>query len=222
MNDFIRWIKRFSPGELLLLIVLVVLVPAVIIGGVSIVCKPLHQMLELDYNLLCVISCVMALAVYAVVLILFYNYDWLIPKKKSKPDTALSQGETFPSQTDAEAAVATAPAKKSLGDYLINIADKEMFIRRIFDRLSSSGKGIEVAYMYCALMESGLLSSCDSATFHELLSQAKGDIDIKSLRNLQKHLKNFHENVGNGKRVMDIGEDRENIDAWKKYLENCK
>lgn len=102
-----------------------------------------------------------------------------------------------------------------LKDYLLE--NQEKIMERIKLRVSTQHTGTDLARLYFALQEEGLLSSCDVTTFHKLLASELPNCDLKTVRNLQIAIKKLNDSTNKGK-IKDNGMERKFINEWRAYL----
>lgn len=103
----------------------------------------------------------------------------------------------------------------TLKDYLHG--NQEKILNRIRLRVSTQHTGTDLARLYFALQEEGLLTSCDVTTFHNLLVKELPNCDLKTVRNLQVSIKKLNDSTNKGK-IKDSGIERAFINEWKAYL----
>ncbi len=111
---------------------------------------------------------------------------------------------------------------KSEPESLINFLkgdteQKALLLERIKLRVSSQHKGEDLAILYTALQEEGLLEECDITKFHGALTKEFSAKIIKTERNLQKYVKKLNDATVKWK-VKDQGEVRPKINAYREYL----
>lgn len=104
-----------------------------------------------------------------------------------------------------------------LKDYLV--ANQDMLLEKIKKRVSTHPSGPDLARLYFALQEEGLLRGCDVATFHRTLSSEMPNCDLKTVRNLQVAVKKLNDDTSRGK-IKDISIERTYIDNIRAYLVN--
>ena len=104
---------------------------------------------------------------------------------------------------------------RTLKDYLHG--NQEQILEKIKLRVSTQHTGIDLARLYFALQEEGLLTGCDVTTFHKLLANELPDCDLKTVRNLQISIKKLNDSTSRGK-IKDNGIERSLINEWKAYL----
>ncbi|MCD8305999.1 MAG: DUF6043 family protein [Prevotella sp.] len=119
--------------------------------------------------------------------------------------------------TEKETMPEEGQSPRTLRDYFLH--DKDMLLERIKSRVLTRHTGADLARLYLALQEEGVLDECDVTTFHRLLSQELPDCDMKSVRNLQISIKKLNDTTIRG-RIKDFGVERANIDEWRAYLMN--
>lgn len=106
-------------------------------------------------------------------------------------------------------------ASRTLKDYLHG--NQEMILEKIKLRVSTQHTGTDLARLYFALQEEGLLTGCDVTTFHKLLANELPNCDLKTVRNLQISIKKLNDSTSRGK-IKDNGIERSLINEWKAYL----
>ena len=104
-----------------------------------------------------------------------------------------------------------------LKDYLV--ANQDILLEKIKKRISTHHSGPDLARLYFALQEEGLLRGCDVATFHRTLSSEMPNCDLKTVRNLQVAVKKLNDDTSRGK-IKDISIERTYIDDIRAYLVN--
>lgn len=92
-----------------------------------------------------------------------------------------------------------------------------MILEKIKLRVSTQHTGTDLARLYFALQEKGLLTGCDVTTFHKLLANELPNCDLKTVRNLQISIKKLNDSTSRGK-IKDSGIERSLINEWKVYL----
>lgn len=102
-----------------------------------------------------------------------------------------------------------------LKDYLHG--NKEKVMERIKLRVATQHTGTDLARLYFALQEEGILSGCDVTTFHKLLANEFPNCDLKTVRNLQIAIKKLNDSTNKGK-IRDCGTERKIINEWRSYL----
>ncbi len=107
------------------------------------------------------------------------------------------------------------PASPTLKDYLHG--NQEEILVKIRSRVSTQHTGADLARLYFALQEEGLLTGCDVTTFHKLLAKELPNCDLKTVRNLQVSIKKLNDSTNKGK-IKDSGIERSLINEWKAYL----
>lgn len=103
----------------------------------------------------------------------------------------------------------------ALKDYLHG--NQERIIEKIKLRVSTQHTGTDLARLYFALQEEGILSGCDVTTFHKLLANELPNCDLKTVRNLQIAIKKLNDSTNKGK-IKDCGTERKIINEWRTYL----
>ena len=106
-------------------------------------------------------------------------------------------------------------APLTLKDYLHG--NQEKILNRIRLRVSTQHTGADLARLYFALQEEGILTCCDVTTFHKLLVNELPNCDLKTVRNLQVSIKKLNDSTNKGK-IKDSGIERAFINEWKAYL----
>lgn len=106
---------------------------------------------------------------------------------------------------------------RTLKNYLVSNQDR--LLEKIRKRVSTHHSGPDLARLYLALQEEGLLRGCDVTTFHKTLSSEMPNCDLKSVRNLQVAVKKLNDDTSRGK-VKDICIERSYIDEIRAYLVN--
>lgn len=101
---------------------------------------------------------------------------------------------------------------------LLKPKEKEWLLAKIKAKISENMKAKELAYLKIALQEKDLLHTCEKTTFRRALISHYG-IALKNVRGVQDAEKELTSPIGNtGKRIADLGEDRQIIDAIKAFL----
>ena len=104
---------------------------------------------------------------------------------------------------------------RTLKDYLVENPDT--LLEKIKMNVATHHTGPDLARLYFALQEEGLLRGCDVATFHRMLSTEMPNCDLKSVRNLQVAVKKLNDDTSIGK-IKDLKVERARIDELKAYL----
>ena len=99
------------------------------------------------------------------------------------------------------------------------MANQDILLEKIKKRISTHHSGPDLARLYFALQEEGLLRGCDVATFHRTLSSEMPNCDLKTVRNLQVAVKKLNDDTSRGK-IKDISIERTYIDDIRAYLVN--
>lgn len=106
-------------------------------------------------------------------------------------------------------------SSRTFKDYLLG--NHERILEKIKLRISTQHTGTDLARLYFALQEEGLLASCDVTTFHKLLVNELPNCDLKTVRNLQISIKKLNDCTSRGK-IKDNGIERSLINEWRAYL----
>ena len=106
-------------------------------------------------------------------------------------------------------------ALRTLKDYLVENPDT--LLEKIKMNVATHHTGPDLARLYFALQEEGLLRGCDVASFHRMLSVEMPNCDLKSVRNLQVAVKKLNDDTSRGK-IKDLKVERVRIDELKAYL----
>lgn len=143
----------------------------------------------------------------------FYN-----EKKTIDSGNIVAEGiEGLPANHDGQDETETAnpDALRTLKDYLVENPDT--LLEKIKMNVATHHTGPDLARLYFALQEEGLLRGCDVASFHRMLSAEMPNCDLKSVRNLQVAVKKLNDDTSRGK-IKDLKVERVRIDELKAYL----
>lgn len=86
-----------------------------------------------------------------------------------------------------------------------------------FLKLRSSGNDLAMLYIY--LHEDSHIRSCDISTFHDALSEHYPDHKFVGLRGVQKAHQQLTTPMMGGKRMIDMGQDKKNLDNIRIHFE---
>lgn len=86
-----------------------------------------------------------------------------------------------------------------------------------FLKLRSSGNDLAMLYIY--LHEDSHIRSCDISTFHDALSEHYPDHKFVGLRGVQKAHQQLTTPMMGGKRMIDMGQDKKNLDNIRNHFE---
>lgn len=86
-----------------------------------------------------------------------------------------------------------------------------------FLKLRSSGNDLAMLYIY--LHEDSQIRSCDISTFHDALSEHYPDHKFVGLRGVQKAHQQLTTPMMGGKRMIDMGQDKKNLDNIRNHFE---
>ena len=86
-----------------------------------------------------------------------------------------------------------------------------------FLKLRSSGN--ELAMLYIYLHEDSHIRSCDISTFHNALSEHYPEYKFVGLRGVQKAHQQLTTPMMGGKRMIDMGQDKKNLDNIRNHFE---
>lgn len=86
-----------------------------------------------------------------------------------------------------------------------------------FLKLRSSGNDLAMLYIY--LHEDSHIRSCDISTFHDALSEHYPDYKFVGLRGVQKAHQQLTTPMMGGKRMIDMGHDKKNLDNIRNHFE---
>lgn len=101
---------------------------------------------------------------------------------------------------------------------LLKPKEKEWLLAKIKAKISENMAAKELAYLKIALQEKDLLHTCGKTAFCRALTSHYG-INFKNVRGVRDAEKELTSLIGNtGKRIADIGEDRQKIDAFKAFI----
>lgn len=139
--------------------------------------------------------------------------DWIEFKQSKKKNVITKKGSAQTSkrgpgrQTD----------ERTLEE-LLKPKEKEWLLAKIKAKISENMAAKELAYLKIALQEKDLLHTCGKTAFCRALTSHYG-INFKNVRGVQDAEKELTSLIGNtGKRIADIGEDRQKIDAFKAFI----
>ncbi len=86
-----------------------------------------------------------------------------------------------------------------------------------FLKLRSSGNDLAMLYIY--LHEDSHIRSCDISTFHDALSEHYPEYKFVGLRGVQKAHQQLTTPMMGGKRMIDMGQDKKNLDNIRNHFE---
>lgn len=86
-----------------------------------------------------------------------------------------------------------------------------------FLKLRSSGNDLAMLYIY--LHEDSHIRSCDISTFHDALSEHYPEHKFVGLRGVQKAHQQLTTPMMGGKRMIDMGQDKKNLDNIRNHFE---
>lgn len=86
-----------------------------------------------------------------------------------------------------------------------------------FLKLRSSGNDLAILYIY--LHEDSHIRSCDISTFHDALSEHYPEHKFVGLRGVQKAYQQLTTPMMGGKRMIDMGQDKKNLDNIRNHFE---
>lgn len=86
-----------------------------------------------------------------------------------------------------------------------------------FLKLRSSGNDLAMLYIY--LHEDSHIRSCDISTFHDALSEHYPEYKFVGLRGVQKAHQQLTTPMMGGKRMIDMGQDKKNLDNIRIHFE---
>ena len=86
-----------------------------------------------------------------------------------------------------------------------------------FLKLRSSGNDLALLYIY--LHEDSHIRSCDISTFHDALSEHYPEHKFVGLRGVQKAHQQLTTPMMGGKRMIDMGQDKKNLDNIRNHFE---
>jgi len=145
-------------------------------------------------------------------------------------DDAIEEIENEDSTTTPEviadeeiATSATEPKKRgrkkvrvSLDSLLPN--DTERMKDRIYEFLKLRSSGNDLAMLYIFLQEESHICGCDITTFHSALTEHYPEQKLVGLRGVQKAHQFLTTPMMGGKRMIDMGQDKKNLDNIKVHF----
>ena len=125
---------------------------------------------------------------------------------------------------DEETATQTIKPKKrgrkkvraSLDSLLPN--DTERMKDRIYEFLKLRSSGNDLAMLYIFLHEESHICGCDITTFHNALTEHYPEQKLVGLRGVQKAHQFLTTPMMGGKRMIDMGQDKKNLDNIKVHF----
>ncbi len=125
---------------------------------------------------------------------------------------------------DEEIAISTTEPKKrgrkkvrvSLDSLLPN--DTERMKDRISEFLKLRSSGNDLAMLYIFLHEESHICGCDITTFHNALTEHYSEQKLVGLRGVQKAHQFLTTPMMGGKRMIDMGQDKKNLDNIKVHF----
>lgn len=100
--------------------------------------------------------------------------------------------------------------RASLDTLIPNDTDRMKVKISEFIKLRSSGS--DIAMLYIFLQEESHIGSCDITTFHNALSEHYPEHKFVGLRGVQKAHQQLVTPMLGGKRMIDLGQDRKNLE----------
>lgn len=139
--------------------------------------------------------------------------------EEERPEAALTDDEV--SEVTDEKKEPKKRGRKKVRETLDNLIpdDTDRIKGKISEFLKLRSSGNDLAMLYIYLHEDSHIRSCDISTFHDALSEHYPEYKFVGLRGVQKAHQQLTTPMMGGKRMIDMGQDKKNLDNIRNHFE---